>query len=261
MQAFPSPNASVRRVRDAAPLLEIVGAERRVDAAASTVLMLQLGDGGGDESPTRAEVVRSLADAGYSVSARGTTAGALAELEGSPVDLLLLDASRARAASAIELLRQVRARSDLPVIVLSGSPDDPQRLLFFDVGADDCLANPVDVAELTRRVRAVLRRRARYEEELRGPGGIVMRTRAHQVLVDDREVPLTPREYDVLRLLLERRGEVLSADAISETVWGCETFGSRNFVEAHISRLRGKLGRAGARDVITTLRGVGYAVR
>ena len=119
----------------------------------------------------------------------------------------------------------------------------------------------MDVEERTRCVRAVLRRRARNEDELRGPLGVAMRTRAHQVLVDGGDVPLTPREYDVLRLLLERRGEVLSADAISMAVWGYETFGSRNFVEAHVSRLRAKLGAAGARDVIVTLRGVGYTVR
>jgi DNA-binding response OmpR family regulator len=149
----------------------------------------------------------------------------------------------------------------LPVIVFSEASDDPRRLSFFDAGADDCVPHPVDVAELTRRVRAVLRRRTRLEEELRGPDGVLVRIRAHQVLVDDAEVPLTPREYDVLRLLLERRSEVLSADTISVAVWGYETFGSRNFVEAHISRLRAKLGAAGANEVITTLRGVGYTVR
>ncbi|MDA0256312.1 MAG: response regulator transcription factor [Chloroflexi bacterium] len=225
------------------------------------MLVLLLAESGGEESPTRGEVVRGLADAGYSVSARGSAAGALAELEGSAVDLLLLDASAARPGPAIDLLRQVRARSEVPVIVLSGARDDPPQLDFFDAGADDCIAHPVDVAELTRRVRAVLRRRDRHEEELRGPLGVVLRARAHQVLVDGIEVPLTPREYDVLQLLLERRGEVLSADAISVAVWGYETFGSRNFVEAHISRLRAKLGRAGARDVVATMRGVGYAIR
>ena len=76
-------------------------------------------------------------------------------LGGRPVDLLLLDATTVRAASAIKLLRQVRARSELPVIVLSEARDDPRRLLFFDAGADDCVPHPVDVAELTRRVRAV----------------------------------------------------------------------------------------------------------
>ena len=96
MQAFPSADAIARRVRDPAPQLEVVGAEQRVAAAQGTVLVLLLAESGGEESPTRGEVVRGLADAGYSVSARGSAAGALAELEGSAVDLLLLDASAAR---------------------------------------------------------------------------------------------------------------------------------------------------------------------
>jgi DNA-binding response OmpR family regulator len=243
------------------PFLEIVGAEQRVDSTPSTVLALLLAESGGEEFPTRREIIRGLTDAGLSVAARGTTAGVLAELEGVAVDLLLLEASAVSPAAAIDLLRQVRARSDLPVIVLTGPHDGPERLLFFDAGADDCIEHPIDVAELTRRVRAVLRRRARHDEELRGPSDVVMRLRAHQVLVDGREVQLTPREYDVLRLLLERRGEALSADTISMAVWTYETFGSRNFVEAHISRLRAKLARAGAQGVIATLRGVGYAIR
>ena len=79
--------------------------------------------------------------------------------------------------------------------------------------------------------------------------------------VADVDVPVTPKEFDLLRLLLERRGEVLTTDAISQAVWGCETMGSRNFVEAHISRLRSKLGTVGAGEVIETVRGVGYVIR
>ena len=76
-----------------------------------------------------------------------------------------------------------------------------------------------------------------------------------------KDLDLTPKEFGVLQLLLERRRDVLTADAISEALWGHETFGARNFVEAHVSRLRHKLRDAGARDVITTVRGVGYKIR
>lgn len=85
--------------------------------------------------------------------------------------------------------------------------------------------------------------------------------RAHEVWVGASLVPMTPREFELLRLLLERRGEVLSADAISTQVWGYETFGSHNFVEAQVSRLRAKLRAAGAPEVIRTVRGVGYVIR
>lgn len=96
--------------------------------------------------------------------------------------------------------------------------------------------------------------------ELRGPGDLVLSLRARDVRVRGVAVPLTTRELELLRLLLEHRRDVLSADDIARSVWGYETFGSRNFVESHISRLRSKLGRVGAHDVVTTVRGVGYIV-
>jgi DNA-binding response OmpR family regulator len=96
---------------------------------------------------------------------------------------------------------------------------------------------------------------------LYGPYGLRLDPSAHQVFVGTAEVPLTQREFDLLRDLLDHRGQVLSADDLALRVWGYETFGSRNFVEAHISRLRRKLRDAGAGDAIRTVRGVGYVIR
>ena len=90
---------------------------------------------------------------------------------------------------------------------------------------------------------------------------LALDVRAHEVRVGAALVSTTPREFDVLRLLLERRREVLSSDVISMHIWGYETFGSHNFVEAQLSRLRAKLRAAGAAEVITTVRGVGYVIR
>lgn len=101
----------------------------------------------------------------------------------------------------------------------------------------------------------------RSADTLTGPGGITLRVRGRQVRVDHAPVPLTLREFELLRLLLERQDEVLTADEISRAIWGYETFGSRNFVESHVSRLRAKLAQAGAGAVVTTVRGVGYTVR
>ena len=97
--------------------------------------------------------------------------------------------------------------------------------------------------------------------ELRGPASVVLRLRSHEAFVGAEPVRLTPKEFALLQILLERRGEVLSSDAISNEIWGYETFGSRNFVEAHISRLRRKLAASGAPGVVETVRGVGYVIR
>lgn len=95
---------------------------------------------------------------------------------------------------------------------------------------------------------------------LTGPCGLAVSVRAREVRVQGVLVALTLREFDLLRLLLEHRGEVLTADDIARSIWGYETYGSRNFVESHISRLRFKLARAGGSGAITTVRGVGYMV-
>ena len=188
---------------------------------------------------------------------------ALAALDGHSFDAVLLDLTLP-GLSGFETLRQVRARSDVPVIIVTGTSTVAERIAGFDLGCDDYLVKPIDVDELSRRVRAVMRRRgvpATPEERLLGPNDLVMRLRQHTVWVGGEEVKLTPKEFAILRLLLEHRDEVISSDDLSVQIWGYETFGSRNFVEAHVSRLRSKLAKAGAPDVVTTMRGVGYVVR
>ena len=96
---------------------------------------------------------------------------------------------------------------------------------------------------------------------LEGPHGLVIKPRARAVWVNGRPVNLTAKAFDVLRLLLERSGEVVSVDEIALAVWGHPTFGSPNFVEAQISRVRSRLAAAGAEDVIETIRGAGYVIR
>jgi DNA-binding response OmpR family regulator len=144
----------------------------------------------------------------------------------------------------------------------AASLDD--RVAAFDLGADDYLVKPVEMAELQRRLRALLRRvppTPEAYEAIRGPAEIELRPHVQEATVSGRPVPLTPREFGVLSLLLQRRGAVVTPDDISRHVWGYQTLGSRNFVEAHISRLRAKLSSHGAPDVITTVRGLGYRVR
>ncbi len=152
----------------------------------------------------------------------------------------------------------------MPVIFVTAAGNLSERLQGFDLGGDDYIVKPMDSSELNRRVRAVLRRRMQRDsvhEELRGPSDIVMYLRAHEVFVDQHELNLTPKEFSVLRLLLEHRGEVMTTDTISTNIWGYETFGQRNFVEAHVSRLRSKLASGGAPGVVNTVRGVGYVIR
>ena len=206
-----------------------------------------------------------LRASGYCAFTAESTDEALAAASEQTVDLVLLDPALP-GMSGFEVCRRVRAERDTGLILVSDRGTLSDRLRAFDCGADDYVVQPVEVVELERRVSAVLRRIVSGRErdgrdEIVGPSELRLRARAHQAFVGERLLDLTPKEFAVLRLLLDRRGEVLSSDELSTAIWGYETFGSRNFVEAHLSRLRSKLKAAGALDVVTTVRGVGYVVR
>lgn len=216
-----------------------------------------------DEPLVREMLVQLLRLDGAETVGVDSGESALALLGRSTFDLVLLDMGLP-GISGFETLRQIRERSDVPVIIVTAAGSLAERVAGFDLGADDYVIKPTEAPELARRARAVLRRyrgAQRNADDVVGPGGIILRLRAHEVWVGGEQVPLTPKEFAILRLLLERRGEVIAPDDLSLAVWGYETFGSRNFVEAHISRLRTKLTRAGAADVLTTIRGVGYVIR
>lgn len=210
---------------------------------------------------SRQAVAAHLANAGHFVTLLRSSENLLEELEHYPADLLVIDAAESEE-DAIRLCRAVRERWQTPVVVVGGSGDTRDVIRSFDAGAEDYVAGSPDPRQLEKRVEALLRRVGRHEvsrDVLSGPGGLVMRVSAHEVRVGDALVQMTPKEFAVLRLLLERRGQVVTTENLSNAVWGYGTFGQRNFVEAHISRLRQKLRAAGV-DAIATIRGIGYKI-
>lgn len=215
-----------------------------------------------DDDRVRNMVAAALDRAGWLCTGVASGEAALSSFASEPFDLVVLDLGLP-GMSGIEVLRQLRARSDVPVLVMTAAGGLDDRVAGFDFGADDYVVKPFEIAELERRVRAVLRRAqaGRSDEVLHGPAEIRVHLRAHEAFVGLQSVRLTPKEFEVLRVLLGRRGEVVAPDDLSNEIWGYETFGSRNYVEAHVSRLRAKLAEAGARDVISTVRGVGYSIR
>lgn len=217
-----------------------------------------------DEPIVRELISRMLEAGGGEVVGVDSGEAALALLGRSEFDLVVLDVGLP-GISGFETLRRLRERADTPVMMVTGASSLAERVAGFDLGADDYVVKPVEASELGRRARALLRRtrgaRGRAAEELDGPRGLLLRLRPHEALIGGVPLDLTPKEFAVLRLLLERRGEVVSTDDLSLAIWGYETFGARNFVEAHISRLRAKLTKGGAGEAVTTIRGVGYVVR
>lgn len=216
----------------------------------------------GSELQHERGVARVITSPGWTVSAFSSGEALLAAWPTEGFELVLLDTDLP-GMSGIETCQELRARSAAGVIFVTAHSDLRIRLRAFDAGADDCLVRPVVAAELQRRMQAVLRRvrPPPEDDELRGPAGLALNKHTQEIRVEGTAVTLTPREFAVLRALLSHPDEVQSADDLALASWGHATLGARNFVEAHISRLRRKLARAGAPRVVETVRGSGYVIR
>ena len=178
-------------------------------------------------------------------------------------DLLLLDIMLPEE-DGISILRRLRSNEQtrrLPVIMLSAKGSEPDKVEGLDSGADDYIAKPFGTMELISRIKAVLRRSERQMQESPAhstAGGITMIPANHEVYANGVPVSLTLKEYDLLNVLLENKGQVFSRDTLLKMVWGYDFSGESRTVDVHIRTLRSKLGECG--DLIETVRGVGYKI-
>lgn len=161
----------------------------------------------------------------------------------------------------LEVCRRIRAeRPQLAVLMLTARTDEVDFVVGLDAGADDYVGKPFRLAELLARVRALLRRSVGSEDVLLDYGDISLDARARRVVVDDEELTLANREFDLLRCLMERPGQVLSRDEIMTEVWGSTDLRSSKTLDMHISWIRRKIGddQPGKAKHIATVRGVGF---
>jgi len=159
-------------------------------------------------------------------------------------------------------LRKEPATARIPVLMLTAKGEEIDRVVGFEVGADDYIVKPFSMRELLLRIRAIIRRCEGQTAPLSGKlltiGSITIETERHRVLSDGQEADLTSTEYKLLLYLVERPGRVLSRELLLQNVWGYNNMGDTRTVDTHITRLRGKLGPAG--DLIKTVRGFGYKI-
>lgn len=210
-----------------------------------------------EDDPSISELLQLyLAREGYVVVPIGLAEGA-ADLvvERSPnlliLDLMLPDGS------GLQVLKDVRGASSVPVIVLTAKDTDQDKILGLELGADDYMTKPFNPGELMARVRAVLRRAAPAGESTSQVlGGVELVPEERVVRVDGSRVELTPREFDLLHYLLVNRGIALSRERLLEEVWGYTFYGDARTVDVHIRQLRKKLGRWAVS--IQTVWGLGY---
>ena len=198
-----------------------------------------------------------LGQQGLSVTHAPDGGRGLAALEASAYDAVLLDVMMP-GMDGLEVCRRIRAKSTLPILMLTARGDETDRVVGLELGADDYLAKPFSPRELLARLRAVLRRAqpAAVAEKLEAHG-VSIDVSAREVRLGGKRVELTGLEFDLLVALVRRAGRVIPRDALLGEAGRSDTVVGERTVDVHISHLRQKLGDEGAR-LIKTVRGVGY---
>jgi two-component system, OmpR family, response regulator RegX3 len=208
-----------------------------------------------DEDAIADPLVAGLRREGYDVSRVATGESAL---EAPPADLVLLDL-RLPDIDGLDVCRQLRERSRVPIIVLTARGEEADRVVGLELGADDYVVKPYGLRELIARIRAVMRRAA----SLGASGtmrvdGLEVDERARRAILDDSELELTPKEFDLLAALARDPGAAISRQRLLAEVWQTSWYGSSKTIDVHVAALRRKLGDPGW---IETVRGVGFRLR
>ncbi|MCE7882544.1 MAG: DNA-binding response regulator [Actinobacteria bacterium ATB1] len=209
-----------------------------------------------DDDTIASPLATGLERAGYTVTRVDTGEDALRMPQ---ADLVLLDLGLPDLDGS-EVCRRMRGTSDVPIIVVTARGEELDRVLLLEIGADDYLVKPFGFRELLARIRAVLRRSGQSSStpeamQVQTLGPLVVDRRARKVMLDDAELHLTPKEFDLLAFLAANAGAAISRDEILGEVWDTDWWGSTKTLDVHIASLRRKLG---TKVSIDTVRGFGF---
>ena len=202
---------------------------------------------------------------GYEVMKAADGRTGLSMSESEPFDLILLDIMLPEI-NGLELLRRLRRFSKTPVILLTARDTVMDKVTGLDSGADDYVTKPFAIEELLARIRTALRKKAvesqeKEEATILRLGRLTLDLPRYVATFDQTPVDLTKREFDLLKILMENEGIVLTRDILLERVWGYNYMGETNSVDVYIRFLRGKIDDAFGVKYIHTIRGVGYTMR
>lgn len=217
-----------------------------------------------DDEAIAMPLVRTLGREGYDVERVAEGTAAVEKALSDDVDLMILDLGLPDI-DGLEVCRQVRARGyEGGVLILTARGGELDRVVGLDVGADDYMSKPFGLAELLARTRALLRRSgaghplASPEQQATPEPGLRIDPHARRVWVGDQEVALTTKEFDVLALLSEDRGAVVTRERLMDEVWDSNWYGSTKTLDVTVGRLRQKLEESKAPARVVTVRGVGF---
>lgn len=171
------------------------------------------------------------------------------------ISLIILDVMMPKM-DGWQVCREIRRLSKVPIVMLTAKSDEKDELLGFELGVDEYISKPFSPKILTARVDAILRRTVSEDKELLTAGGIELDKSAHIVRVQEKEVDLSFKEFELLAFFMENKGIALSREKILNNVWNYDYFGDARTIDTHVKKLRSKLGPCG--DAIKTIWGMGY---
>jgi two-component system response regulator MtrA len=212
-----------------------------------------------DDDPALAEMIGIVLEGeGFVPEFCADGAAALGVFRATNPDLVLLDLMLP-GLDGIEVCRQIRAESDVPIVMLTAKSDTLDVVRGLESGADDYIPKPFAPKELVARVRARLRRRDEAAHDVLRVADLVIDVEGHQVLRGDQQIPLTPLEFDLVVALARKPWQVFTREALLEQVWGYRHAADTRLVNVHVQRLRAKIEVDPEHpEVVVTVRGVGY---
>ena len=214
-----------------------------------------------DEPDIRKTLEYNISREGYKVVSASSLSEGKEQINSSDFSLILLDLMLPDG-SGLDLCREIKSdkdKSSTPIIILTAKDDEVDKVVGFELGADDYVTKPFSVRELILRIKAILKRGESKKETLeiqRQFGELTMDIDSHEVFVNSEQIILTALEFRLLRQLVDRRGRVQSREQLLSDVWGYSAEVTTRTVDTHIKRLREKLGTMG--KYVQTIRGVGY---
>ena len=214
-----------------------------------------------DDDPDIQRLVSyNLSQAGFHVTTASSGRTALETVQQHPPDLIILDIMMPDI-DGMEVCRTLRQRENsrrIPIIMLTARADEIDRVVGFELGADDYVMKPFSPRELVLRVKSIFRRVGEQKTETLCVGKIQLLPQRRQVIIDKQEVVLTAKEFDLLHELMQARGNVLTREFLMDKVWGYHGDATSRTLDTHVRRLREKLGDEG--DMVETVRSVGYRI-
>ena len=205
-----------------------------------------------DDEQICSTVKKFLVGAGFNVNTCANGDQALEQIYDQRYHLFILDIMLP-GMNGHELLRELRKISDAPVLMMTALDDDDSQLRAFNNLADDYVTKPFTMQILVKRAEALLRRSGHLKEEII-VGGLTIYPESYQVLYGGNSIILTPKEFEILHLLVQNKGKIISQEMLLTKIWGYDFDGNEGVVHVHMRNLRNKL----PPDIITTVKGVGY---